>query len=648
MSAEAQELLRPRRPISSFREAVDFIEEGLNYEKSQRWKYNRKWLDLSRMEGLLHALGDPHRGYNIIHVAGTKGKGSTSGAIAHCLSETGYCTGLLTSPHLVTPCERAIVDGQMISEEAFWRIARKMQPYVEAKRREKEASGLRAPTYFEMLTALPLEYFTERNVEWAVVEVGLGGRLDATNVVTPCCCVITAIGFDHTDKLGTTPGCIAAEKAGILKPGVPVILGRQQYRGALAVLRRAAQERGCPRWEVGGELRFSNRRAAAAPAHSAFAEVGWHFNLRTPVRNYENLFTPLLGAHQLDNLAAAVGALEMAAGHGGLNIDPDRIAAAIAAFRIPARVQVLQKAPALVLDVAHTVESITALMQALDTHFPGRRLRLVFGCSADKNVHGMLRTLRGRCESLTVTQARLPRALPAAELAGAARKAGVADDGHTRIITDAWEAVQATLSEADPEDVVCVTGSFFVAGEVFDGWRQARAPAPSGRNATMDNRKRINIKPHHFIDILGDVGRGQTEWQPASAYGHALHRVAQSLMENRDACIRIEVGIDDICEPCVHHVGETCDDVRSRPFPGQPSGKMEWNLMLDRAWCNLLGLQQGQELTAREFCALVRRAVSLDALRRIYSGQPEELTQKRYKDLLAGLNIFCSGKGQQG
>jgi hypothetical protein len=164
----------------------------------------------------------------------------------------------------------------------------------------------------------------------------------------------------------------------------------------------------------------------------------------------------------------------------------------------------------------------------------------------------------------------------------------------------------------------------------------------------MDKKKRINIKPHHFIDILGDVGRGHTDWQPVPAYGHALHRVARSLMENRDARIRIEVGIDDICEPCVHHVGETCNDARGHPFPGQPSEKAKWNLMLDRGWCSLLGLRQGHELTAREFCGIVGRAVSLDALGRIYPGQPEELTQRRHKDLLAGLDIFCGGTGQHG
>jgi len=164
----------------------------------------------------------------------------------------------------------------------------------------------------------------------------------------------------------------------------------------------------------------------------------------------------------------------------------------------------------------------------------------------------------------------------------------------------------------------------------------------------MDTSRCINLKPHHFIDILGDVGRGRTNWHPVPGYRHALHSIARSLMENRDVRIRMEVGIDDICEPCVHHVGETCNDARGHPFPGQPSGKMEWNLMLDRGWCSLLGLKQGQELTARDFCGLVARAVSLAALKQIYPGQPVELTQKRYEDLLAGLDIFCGGTGQHG
>ena len=478
-------------PDGAFRQAVDFIESGLNYEKTQRWKYNRKWLDLSRMEGLLAAMGQPHRSYKVIHVAGTKGKGSTAGAAAHCLHRMGHASGLLTSPHLVTPCERVCVNGRMIGEEDFGRIVRQMEPYVEAKRQEEGATGFRAPTYFEMLTAVGFQYFRERGVEWAVVEVGLGGRLDSTNVVTPSCCVITTIGFDHTDKLGFTPEAIATEKAGILKPGVPVVLGRQQYPGALETLRRAAQECGCPSWEVGRDLVVSDSRPTGARAPRARtprartpraqsrkvdadraprAQAGWRFSLETPARSYKDLFTPLLGAHQVDNLVAAIGALDMAELHAGLKVEPERVAEAIADFRMMARIEVLQEQPVLILDVAHTVESVMALVAALDAHFPRRRLRLVFGCSADKNVDGMLSVVRGRCASLVATQSQLPRALPAPTVAETARRLGIVADGALSTIPDAWDALQHALAQAQPGDVVCVTGSFYVAGEVRASW----------------------------------------------------------------------------------------------------------------------------------------------------------------------------------
>lgn len=459
-------------PVGSFGEAVEFLEQGINYEKTRDWKYDKKVLDLRRTEQLLEAIGDPHRGYNIIHVAGTKGKGSTAGAAAHCLQCCGYRTGLLTSPHLITHRERACVANRMISEDAFWPIVAKMQPYVERKRMEEQEKHQRAPTYFEMLTALAFEYFAQRDVEWAVLEVGLGGRLDSTNVVTPRCCIITAIGFDHTDKLGDTPEAIAAEKGGILKEAVPVVLGRQRYEGALRTLRAMADERHCPRWEVGRELEVSDKEPMSAPVGRPDAEVGWRFSLATPGASYRDLFTPLLGAHQLDNLAAAIGAVEMTRRYAGLQVQSRQIADAIASFQIAGRIEVLKRTPGLVLDVAHTVESVEALLDALDTHFPGRPLRLVFGCSAGKKLHGMLARLLPRCVSFTATQAKLPRALPADEVAKAARESGlessVADGVNT--IADPPEAVQNALSRARPGDIVCVTGSFYVAGEVRAKW----------------------------------------------------------------------------------------------------------------------------------------------------------------------------------
>jgi len=458
--------------IRTFEDAVTFLEQGIDYEKTNRWLYDRRHLNVRRVEEMLAAIGSPHQRYRIFHVAGTKGKGSTSGAIACCLQQGGYRTGLLTSPHLVTHRERIQVDARMIDLEAFRQVVCKIQPHVEQKRRAERETYMRAPTYFEMLTVLALEYFAQQQVDWAVVEVGLGGTLDSTNVVQPDCCVVTSIGFDHTDKLGDTIEAIATEKAGILKEGVPVMLGRQPYEGALHTLRRIADERHSPRWEVGREVGISHARPLAAPLSEPEAEVGWRFGLSTPGAGYPELTTPLLGRHQIENIAAAVGAIEMVRHYAGLRIEPGAVAEAVAGFRIPARVEVLQRGPAVVLDVAHTVESIDALLEALDTHFPGRRLRVVFGCSAGKKLSGMLQSLIPRCLRFTATQANLPRAMPAEEVAAAARLAasGGATQPEVRTVRDPWQALQEAVDAAEPDEVVCVTGSFYVAGEVRAGW----------------------------------------------------------------------------------------------------------------------------------------------------------------------------------
>jgi len=466
---------RALRQLRTYEDAVRFLEEALNYEKTARWQYNKRTLNLGRTRDLLAALGNPHDRYSIIHVAGTKGKGTTAGAAARLLTWNGHRTGLLTSPHLITHRERAQIDGRDISEEDFLSGIRAMQAHVEAERAAEERTTVRAPTYFEMLTALALHHFAERGADWAVVEVGLGGRLDSTNVVAPTCCVVTTIGFDHVEKLGDTAEAIALEKAGIFKQGVPVVLGRQRYPGALDALRRAAEELDCPRWEVGRELRVSRAVPLSAPSERATAPVGWRFSLRTPGNDYEDVFTPLLGRHQIDNLAAAVGAVEMTAGHSGMELRPERTAAALADFQVPGRMELLQREPAVVLDVAHTVESVEALMDALETHFPGRPVRVVFGCSADKNVAGMLAALQGRCVELTATQAKLPRAMPVPEVVAAARTAGLVPPEGLRSVPDACEAARGAIERADATDVICITGSFFTAGEIRERWLEEGA-----------------------------------------------------------------------------------------------------------------------------------------------------------------------------
>ncbi len=457
--------------LNSYAEAVRFLEQGINYEKTRQWQYNTRYLNLTRVERLLESIGNPHLDYRVLHVAGTKGKGSTAGAAAHLLCQAGRRTGLLTSPHLVTPRERIRIDGDMISEEAFLRGVRTMERYVET-RRGKEQSADRAPTYFEMLTALAFDEFRQQQVDWAVVEVGLGGRLDSTNVVQPTCCAVTTIGFDHMDKLGDTVEAIATEKAGIMKHGVPVVIGKQHYKEALTTLRRIADERGSPRREVGREIVVTACRPLCAHLRTPDSPVGWRFSLRTPVAHYRELVTPMLGSHQVSNLAAAIGCVEVCCEAEELALTPQTVANALADFSLPARIEVLRRGPAVVLDVAHTVESIRALLDALETHFPGRRLRVVFGCSADKNIEGMLSALRGRCVAFTATQAHMPRALPVEAVLQAAQRTGLADavEGGVHAIPDTVQAVESALAEAAEDEVVCLTGSFFTAGELRAAW----------------------------------------------------------------------------------------------------------------------------------------------------------------------------------
>jgi len=454
-------------PFRSFQEAVYFLEGGANLERKARWTYSAKRLDLGRVERLLEFLGNPHRSFRSIHVAGTKGKGSTAVLIASCLQAAGYKTGLFTSPHLVSPCERMRVNGNPVPEDAFCRLLGKVRDYVAAGRAQ---GRLCAPTYFEILTALGFEYFRQKRVEWAVVEVGLGGRLDSTNVLLPECCVITPIGFDHTDKLGTEIESIAAEKAGIMKPGVPVVLSPQRYAGALEVLKGRAEACGCTYWEVGREVRVVAREPVSAHSEGD-DKAGWRFSLQTPYSRYTDLFVPFFGVHQVENCATAVAALELLKQAGRLRISPADIHSGIAAARWPARIEVLQKRPLLILDSAHTVESVEALVAALQVHFAGRAPMMVFGCSQDKNLAGMLRVLRQCCRCLTATQADSPRAVPADQIARAARECGIKTP---KTIVPAPKAVRETLRLAGQDDMVCVTGSFFIAGEVRADWMQRR------------------------------------------------------------------------------------------------------------------------------------------------------------------------------
>jgi dihydrofolate synthase / folylpolyglutamate synthase len=376
---------------------------------------------LERMQRALDALGRPERGYAILHVGGTNGKGSACAMAAAALAAAGHRVGLYTSPHLARFNERIQVDGAEIADEALAArvdAVRRVCPWHDA-----DGEGDRL-TYFEFATLAALLHFAEAAVDVAVVEVGLGGRFDATNAIVPRVTAIARIGLDHTQLLGDTVEAVAFEKAGIFKPGVPAIVHALQPPGALDVLRREAARRGAP--------------FAVAPADVA-----------GPVA--------LLGPHQRANAglaAAALGALDEA----GVAVPPAAVAAGIASARWPGR---LEELAGVLLDGAHNPQGAAALAAALPALRPGRPVELVFGVLADKDHAGMLSALAPAVRRLHLVAPASPRARPAAELLALAAARGVAADVHG----DVASTLACARAAAGDAGTVCVAGSLYLVGE---------------------------------------------------------------------------------------------------------------------------------------------------------------------------------------
>jgi dihydrofolate synthase/folylpolyglutamate synthase len=415
--------------------------------------------NLERVRSLLARLGNPHLGRGTIHVAGSKGKGSVAAMIASVLRAAGVHAGLYTSPHLHHITERVAVDGEAISPDDLGRLTEPLRGAVEAENADGPAQPGGQITTFEALTALAFLYFRERAVQWQVLEVGLGGRLDATNVVEEkAVCVITPISLEHTAVLGETVGQIAAEKAAIITPGATVVMGLQR-ESAAEVVRGACAERGAHLLEVA---------QACALTRQAFSLEGQDFRLRTPRGTY-GLRLPLLGRHQLENAATAVLALESLpdrqaglAGHG-LPIPEPALRRGLQEVRWPARLEIIRRRPLVVLDGAHNVDSVRRLCQALEEYLPYSRAIVVAGFSADKDVGAIAAELERlpRLARVIATCSPHPRAAPAVAVAAAFLE---------REIETAWEedvpaALEVALSLAAPEDMVCVMGSLFVAAE---------------------------------------------------------------------------------------------------------------------------------------------------------------------------------------
>jgi dihydrofolate synthase/folylpolyglutamate synthase len=427
----------------SYPEALAVWYARVNYEGRAAHPADLK---LERMRALLRRVGDPHDRVRLVHVTGTKGKGSTSAMLASILRAAGYRVGLFTSPHLTDVRERIQVDGEPISQVELAARMAELAPAVAAM----DADGFPPPTFFEIGTALGFLHFAYRRCDLAVIEVGLGGRFDSTNVCRPLVSVITSVGLDHTAQLGTTLEAIAFQKAGIIKRNVPVVSGVTEP-GSREVVRRVAGELNAPLWERGRDFdyRYEPPRVTVV----------------TPRGRYGPIELGAPGEHQAHNAALALAAAERLR-EVGYSVTPAAVAAGLAGVRWPGRVEIISRRPALILDTAHNVPSAEALVRTLTEAFQGvGRRAVVFAVSSDKPVGDILRVLAGYFDHFHLTRyGHNPRCVPPEEVARVLTD--VAPDRTATTHTSAAEAWRAARGASGPDDLVCVTGSVFLAGEL--------------------------------------------------------------------------------------------------------------------------------------------------------------------------------------
>lgn len=457
---------RPSSPMT-YREALAWLYSFSDTERTGQFTRDRED-NLARERGLLAQLGNPQRAYGVTHVAGTKGKGSTSTMLASILRAAGIHTGLYTQPDLHTFRERMRIDGQVIGEEEVARLVPVVREAV-----ERAGTPLGSYITYEVATALAFLAFREAGVAQAVIEVGLGGRLDATNVVEPLVTAITSISYDHMQVLGNTLGEIAGEKAGIVKPGVPLVTSSQDPE-ALAVIERVCAERGAPLFRVGPEGAANCAYRYMLGAADSERQT---FDVVTPAGTYRDVELGLLGAHQIENATMALALAEQLRAHG-VAIGEEAIRRGLRDARWQARLQVVRREPWVIVDGAHNADSFAKLFAALKRHFTYERLLLVIGVMADKDLAGIAAEVaRAQPAHIYTTAVDYPRAAVPDVLALVMHEdvPGVAVEAIAR----SGSALATALAAAGPRDLVVVAGSLYLAGEALR-WLAAHVPEAAG------------------------------------------------------------------------------------------------------------------------------------------------------------------------
>lgn len=426
-----------------YNNSLDYLYSFVDYSLKHSSELAKADFSLDRMFTLMESLGNPQKKYPIVHVAGTKGKGSVSALCASGLKFAGYKVGLYTSPHLLDYCERIQIDGEPISHEQLNKLIEEIKPHV---------AKIEKLTTFEITTALAFMAFAKHGVTAAVFEVGLGGRLDATNVVIPKVSVIASLSYDHTAVLGNTLALIAGEKAGIIKDGVPVVSSPQKDE-ALTVLERVAKEKNSQLTLVGSDVKFEFIGSSLE---------GQRFSIRgTEVQRFN---VPLLGSHQIENAVTAYTALKAS----GIPIADEQIQKGFSQVKWPARFEVVRRDPPVIFDSAHNQDSFEKLSETLETYFPGKKVYLIFGASEDKNIPGMFAALKPKIAKIILTRADHPRALEVEKIALLAEQAGAEHEAAVPVKAALARALD--LSSKDGS-IVLSAGSMFVTAEVMKEWK---------------------------------------------------------------------------------------------------------------------------------------------------------------------------------
>ncbi|HPS51979.1 MAG TPA: folylpolyglutamate synthase/dihydrofolate synthase family protein [Phycisphaerae bacterium] len=434
----------------NYPQALKYLFSLTDYEQMLRVRYNRDTFSLDRMEKLLKKIGNPHKKIKSVHIAGTKGKGSTSMMLASMLQHCGYKVGLYTSPHICDVRERISINGECIAKPELSALIAKISSHVEQMKKDR-------PTFFEIFTAIAFMYFADKKIDIAVIETGLGGRLDSTNVIQPEVCGITSISMDHMHQLGNTLADIAREKAGIFKPQIPVISAPQNPI-AKRVMKKVASEVKSPLFFAGDEIEFSYR------VESSRTE-GCHTRvcLTTPSSKFEHLAVPVLGEHQAINCGLALALLDVLK-QKGMKIDDKQALYGLERVYLPGRMEIIKTEPQILVDGAHNAASIKALIRGIGQHIPYDSMVMIFGCAADKDIRGMMEQIATGADKLIFTKSSTsPRAADPHELAEV--YAEMTDGRIAQVTNSLKQALEIAYSAVSREDIICITGSFYLVGE---------------------------------------------------------------------------------------------------------------------------------------------------------------------------------------